>query len=198
MVVDVNTSRTGAATWNGTGMTSVGLVPGAATAQQVQIFRLVNPAVGTFDLVLSHNGGASESFGGTAICFTGVDQGTPDDAAVTNSGGTITSIAVTVSSATDDLVLDCVGVNGNPTITATAGQTERANQSVNGGGGTMEGMSTKPGTTSVQMEWSFASSTRVGQVGININAAAGGGGRTTKNTRAFPLGMDLGMNWQVL
>lgn len=31
--------------------------------------------------------------------------------------------------------------------------------------------------------------------GAIYNAAGGGGGRTTKNTRAFPLGMEIGMNW---
>jgi hypothetical protein len=31
---------------------------------------------------------------------------------------------------------------------------------------------------------------------VDLGSAGGGGGRTTKNTRAFPLGMEIGMNWR--
>lgn len=41
----------------------------------------------------------------------------------------------------------------------------------------------------------LSASTEWGAIGEEIKAAAGGGGRTTKNTRAFPLGMAVGMNW---
>lgn len=50
------------------------------------------------------------------------------------------------------------------------------------------GQDTSPATTgSATTDWVM--------LALEIKAAAGGGGRTTRNTRAFPLGMAVGMNW---
>lgn len=50
------------------------------------------------------------------------------------------------------------------------------------------GQDTSPSATlSASNDWCMISA--------EIKAAAGGGGRTTRNTRAFPLGMAVGMNW---
>lgn len=171
--IDTASDRNPTATWNGSAMTLVGEVVGSATAQHAAIFRMINPAVGTFNIVISSDQVINTDYIlGTGICLANVNQSTSDNGLQTSSGGSATSRSVTITTgATGDMALDVVIVNGNPTLTVGSGQTARSNFTSGDANGTMMGSSTEPGAASVVMDWTFASSSRTSQVGINVRKA---------------------------
>lgn len=178
-IVDASTDENPTQTWDGGAMTAVGEVIGSSTSQPDAVFKQVNPNLGTLNLRTTWDvDGGGNILGVVAVCLSGVNQTTPNDAATAVDAGGVTSISSDISSETGDLVIDFVGVNGDPTITAGAGQTERANFLVQqdgqpASGGTKVGCSTEPGGATVTMSWSWsASSSRTSRVVFNINAAS--------------------------
>lgn len=87
--------------------------------------------------------------------YTGVDQTTPTGTAVGASAITSSTPSVNVSSATDELVIDCVYHDTTPTLTVGSGQTQRWQGDPPGNDGTT-GHSTEPGASSVTMSWSLS------------------------------------------
>lgn len=155
-------------TYGGTGLTQVGDFTGAGGANvvRVSIYRLTAPAVGTADLVMTLAANNDEiAMGG--ICFDGVDQTSPTDAAVTNSAATSTAPTVDVTSAVDDMVIDCLAVNDNDGHTATG--TQHYNLTV--GGSSVFASQRKDGAASVTMNWGGAFFPWA-IIAVNINAAS--------------------------
>ena len=171
--VDSTANRTPASCkWNGTAMTNIGSVLGSAANQTLVLYRLVNPEVGTFNVVIVPHvsAGPNDLKGAVIRSYSGVDQTTPDDTPVTDAGSD-TSVSSVVSSATGDLVIDAACINGNPTITPGGSQTQRANVNQGGAGGTMHGASEQAGGASITMSWSWTGARRTAQVAVNVNAA---------------------------
>ena len=108
-----------------------------------------------------------------AFYYTGVDQTTPADTAVT-SQGTGTSATVDVTSATDDMVVGSTAVVNADAHTEGGGQTERW-QETRGSAITGSG-SDETGAATVTHSVSWTSSVAFVHGAFNMNAAAGGGG----------------------
>lgn len=164
------------ATYNGTAMDVMFTDMTTHGSRRVRVFRLVEPATGTNDVVFSWGGG-SQSFRAVCASFTGVDQADPDDAHVlTDGSGGGTSTSRSVTSATDDMVMDVVVMgNGVTGLTVDGGQTE-INQILAGGITNGIGASYEAGATSVTVGWSWTGFVAYVQWAWNINASAGGGG----------------------
>lgn len=129
------------------------------------------------------------------ITMTGVDQTTPVGTAATDPVAYDVSPTVTVGSvAAGDMVVDLLINQGSPTVGAS--QTARLSPAATSYPSYFR-CSTQSGTDGGVMSWSHAGNeTRaLGAVAFK-EAAGGGGGRTTKNTRSHPLGMEVGMNFQ--
>lgn len=131
-----------------------------------------------------------------ATTYTGVDQTTPITG-FNSAQGNSTAPTVNITSVSGDLV--AVGLlwksntNGD-TITPGTNETQRyvgdgfATMAMYGGTEAATGASTTVNQTiSAVREWVILG---------GVIAAAGGGGRPTKNTRTAPLGVEVGMNWR--
>ncbi len=136
----------------------------------------------------------------TASYATGVDGGNPR-VDFDSATGTSTSPSVTSDSTTDGLAFTALAISDAPTLTKDASVTtivtiDNGNGTIGGGGGDValfSGYETPGGiTNTVTHTLSSSVAWRIGQ--ITLRAAATG--RTTRNTRSAPLGMEVGMNWR--
>jgi hypothetical protein len=108
-------------------MTSYANVTRGGT-QRLNIFRLIAPATGTNDVVVTTS--ASSPFSAGIVSYTGVDPTVPLGTSANATGGSGTP-TVDVTSASGELVFDYLCMDdGNttiPTMTPGAGQTSRVN-----------------------------------------------------------------------
>jgi prepilin-type N-terminal cleavage/methylation domain-containing protein len=175
-------------TWNGTeNLTLVGTEANADDAR-VEIWKLVAPSTGTYNVVITFNEALNAQAIGGVMTFTGVDQTTPlGPFASAEADGTLAS--VDVSSATDELVFGVVAAETPSGFTEGPGQSEHWYQSV--GSGRTEGAgSTEAGAATVTTSWTLGSSDHWAIGGVSIkqttstsdvivcDGVVGGGGTT--------------------
>lgn len=130
---------------------------------------------------------------------TGHDTTTPDG--TTGQGSSTTNnLSVTAynSTANNSRGFGCAE-DWNALGTVTSSDTEVALECAGSVSGVALYKATDTATsgTGVSMNFDAAGSSAAdwNWVAYEVVPAAGAGGRTTKNTRAFPLGMEIGMNW---
>jgi hypothetical protein len=142
-----------AVTYNGVAMT---VIPSSEVigTYAVSMYSLIAPASGTNTVSISVSSNAEIGFG--SVSFTGADQTTPFGTANTATG-TSTTPSVTVSSATDEIVMDTGILFHSGTLSVGANQTSRWS-SISTGGWVKHFGSTEPGDTSVTMSWSNTTS----------------------------------------
>lgn len=168
---------------------------GGATAGTIEAWGLANPATGANNVVvtLSANNSAWDA---SAISFTGAHQTTAS--AFTgfqhagNANATATVSATVTTGTTGDMVVDCTESQAGNGTTSGTGQTQRWQD--NSGSTNTQG-STKAGAASVTMteNWVPNQDANVLNIAALNVVQADTTGRTTKNTRAFPLGEFVGM-----
>lgn len=168
---------------------------GAAGAhERVAIYTRIAPTTGSNNVVVSFSPSNQYGCDLTMTSWSGVHQTVP----VGNVNGKykentdITSpYTLTLTISAGSVAVDGLFINST-TITKDAAQTGIINDP---DAGTAEriGASYKAGATS-NMAWTYTGSpTRAALAAIEILPVGAGGGRTTKNTRASGLGMELGM-----
>jgi uncharacterized repeat protein (TIGR01451 family) len=136
-------------------LTKVGSTQNAGDGARAEIWRLVGPATGVHDVVVTLSGSNEATVG--VMTLTAVDQTTPLGAYASGSGDD-TSGSATANSATGELVFDVIAVKDvDQPLAPGAGQTERwdlfTGSNANGGG------STAPGASAVVMSWSWVQGT---------------------------------------
>lgn len=140
-------------TYNGVALTQIGTqldsAPGYENISRIDQWRLVAPATGTHNVVVTLSSAAGALLSG-ATSLTGVDQGSPVRGYTADDGWSTTA-SVTVSSADGDLVLDTV-CNGNSVGAPSQDQQYVLNNSSSYGCDNIGG-STKAGASSVVMSW---------------------------------------------
>src|SRR3990167_5190181 len=146
----------------GTAMTSHSSV---GTAPKIALYKQINPARGVQSVVVTLASAADII--ATATPFVNVDQNTPLDVAVTDSG-TGTTATKAVTSAADDLVFAMLAVDDNVDLTLGASQTSLADLFR---GDLVGAASTEPGAGSVTMSWTWSGSLDFELIGANINNA---------------------------
>lgn len=172
------------ATWNGLPLTLLGTISNAACGDKcsVALYGLANPPAATANTSISFSGTPNGYVVGT-LSFTGVDPTTPVGAAVpaTGSGSPAT---VTVSSASGEVVLDCLGSMAAGAVPATAsGQTLNWSD-FDAGGSTHSASSYLAGTPSTVMAWTLAGTPPWALVAVPLKpVGGGGGGGTTPGTQ---------------
>jgi hypothetical protein len=151
-------------TYGGTSMGAAAVTQTfAGSGDTAQIFCLANPPAGAKTVIVNwsnpgaggqYQNGASVTVTGSNIasCFSHVGSGT----------GTGTAISASITSATNELILDLADVsNASASMTPGGGQTQIG--STNNGSITAA-ISTKPGTASTTMSWTSGASANWNEV----------------------------------
>lgn len=169
------TADVSAVTYGGSAATEIITLNGGATTEELAaLYRYLAPPTGSTTVQVTWDEAAYGAFGVSS--YSGVDQTTPTSGAVsTSTTGVSTGITLNVSSATDDMVVDCCKIyRGGGQATAGASQTQVFNTS-DGSFGEYASGSYEAGASTVTMSWSWASSAgHATQVGANLRAAASG------------------------
>lgn len=153
LLVRVSTSYAGtpvsSVTYGSSALTRVGSRNANMMDGRVEIWRLVEPAVGTQQIVVTVDD-TDSTFVAGAASFNNVDAVEPFGAFV-GAAGTAGSPTVTVSSAPGEIVFDVVMFNGTyTTLDVGPGQQQRWNESASVQIG---GASTEVGAANVVMTW---------------------------------------------
>lgn len=170
-----------AVTYNSVAATALGATTSQSNARQ-RTYVLVAPATGSNTVSVDPSAGAGDVAAIIEVyCFSGVDQTTATDGYTTANGADTSApyeSVVTVSSATDDMILFLHSVNASGVTGASATNYTERLDNVNGtGSGTMGAESGEAaGTTSVTGTATWAGVFAINWIahGFNMNAAAGG------------------------
>lgn len=151
-------------TYNGVALTLAGAVNNTNGNVHAELWYLLAPAVGTFNIVISLPAAATiYAFGSS---WTGVNQTTPLGTAVTGTG-TSTTPSVTVTSAVGDTVVDVLNAQQQPAnLTPSTGQTSLYTGTLYVAG------SSAAGAASVTMGWSAANGYAWAQVAVPLKPLA--------------------------
>lgn len=143
-------------TWNGTEDFSIASVDANSDAV-AEMWYLVNPTGGTFDVVVTYDGNNRVVVGATT--FTGVDQTKPFSATSTANGAD-DAPTVNITGNNDDLIVDGLAQTSHGPDTATAAHTELYNLAQTGGGTDERGASQTLAAdgTSQTMSWAMSDS----------------------------------------
>jgi uncharacterized repeat protein (TIGR01451 family) len=120
-------------TYNGTGLTFLGAQNDAANTRRVEIWYLLAPANGTFNVVVSVNipAAVTEGVVAGATTFTDVDQTVPLSSFVSSDGEAAAYSQLNVPSVVNGMVFDTVAV-GMGTITVNGPQVTQWNTTTGG------------------------------------------------------------------
>jgi len=140
-------------TYNGVNLTSVGFQNSPGNQMRVEIWSLVAPPTGTYNVVVNFSSAPIDGATIGVMTFTGVNQTTPLGGLKT-AAGVSTSASTTVSSAVGELVFGVVGVDDGTdyNLAPDAGQTEQWDLKTNEANG---GGSTEAGAASVVTSWTW-------------------------------------------
>ena len=159
-------------TWNGAPLTLVGAVNHVTlpSRSRTEIWRLVNPDAGTYNVVVNLNG-SLDSTGYQAVVsvmsFTGVDQTTPLGT-YASSSGTAATQSVAISSAANELAFAVAGAQTQ--LLTNSGNTEYWNDTTMIR--TFAAGGTKAGASSVTMTWTKSTTSSWTMSGVSIKPAA--------------------------
>jgi hypothetical protein len=176
-----------AAAWKNWGVTCSSVVRGgtenftevyqseSAAVTHIGIWRLIAPATSSASVVFTFSA-AIEDAAGIVIPLDGVHQTTPfgTEGHASDLTGTSAAPTVTVSAASDEVLLDLV-TGSTYQITVGADQTEKANlYNSPGPGSLITGSSSQLGSADDTMSWSLVSAANWYIVAVPIKPAAGG------------------------
>ena len=141
-----------------------------ASSGNVTGWILVAPDTGEHDIEVTFSSNTTQWAGPHGFCgisFTGADQSTPTGDAVTGSSGYSTSVSVTATTASGEIVVDAAK-GYLAAITIGADQTIRYGTS----GTTQYGFSTQPGDSGGAMSWTTATNQWIAIGAISIKPAS--------------------------
>lgn len=165
------TNAPSSVTYGGNSCTLVGSRNFATNNERASLYSFVAPSTSAQTVEFTFTESVSEGYCG-CISLTGVNQTTPTSGVQDNAAsGSISSISVTVSSATDDLVVDILShFTAGSAPTVGANQTSRWSGNTNGGYGMC---STEPGGTSITMSWdNLTTAWPSALVAVNVKSAS--------------------------
>ena len=144
-------------TYNGVSLVKSGSVWGGSGGETVNIWYLVNPPTGTFNIIASFSGAVAPVGGATS--WSGVNQTTPLGAFASAFSATTTNPAtVNIPSAVGEIVQDTVSYGKQTTTdhTVGSGQTQKWSDATSDGSLYASGAgSVEPGASTTTMSWTF-------------------------------------------
>lgn len=180
----LSTQTISAATWNGLPLTLVGTASNAACGDQCKaaLYALSNPPAATGNISITFSGTPTAYVVG-GVSFNGVDPTTPLGTMVSATGSG-SPASVTAASASDEVVMDCLGsIAAGAAPSVAGGQT--LNWSTFDGGGYIHAASSYlSGTPSTVMAWTISGTPQWAMLAVPIKpVGGGGGGGTTPGTQ---------------
>jgi len=178
-------------TYNGVNLTNLSAVNGGGVKIAAEVWYLApasNPANGNYDVVITISGGNTQKITAGVITLTGVDQTTPvDTGTVKTQDGKNTTPLLSVTSETDDLVMDVLSSQDGDGLVPGNGQAEQWDLEIGGTGvsGHFGGASTEVGATSVTMDWTTTNDF-MSHIAFNINQAGTASLTFVVSTDNFP------------
>jgi VCBS repeat-containing protein len=143
---------------------------GANSANNVrcEIWSLLNPPVGSSNVVINFAGGGANALTAGATIWSGVDQATPFSRTNTADGNGA-SVSLSIVSATNELVFNAVGIKSGASASTTGtGQVKLWGFAQNPYGTA----SVAPGAASVTNSWIVPSGQQWSSIAVSIKAAA--------------------------
>jgi len=164
-------------TYNATPLLFVGAHNDAGDTRRVEMWYMLAPPTGSFNVIVSVNIPVAQTVGivAGATTFTGVDQTVPLSGFVSADGAAGTFSQLNVPSVVNGMILDTLAIGGAQTITVPGWQTEQWNLNTGGNANrdvTASG-STRAGAPSIPVSETFnaASNWSLGAVSINPSSA---------------------------
>lgn len=177
----VNSNDVTGVTYDSVTMADLGTATNGSTG--CRIFGLVNPPLTVNAAILAAYGAAADSSVLGIISFNGVDQtgsnsvSTIRGGAATSATGTSSTPTQTVTSATGELVVDCIAVTALQTVSGVgSGQTQAWSDTDAGGQFRRGAGSYEAGASSVVMDWTISGSGAWASLAVSLIAAAGAAG----------------------
>jgi uncharacterized repeat protein (TIGR01451 family) len=180
-------------TYNGVAMTRAGFHNDSTNVRRVEMWYLAGPATGLNNVTVTELIPGAGNVGTVvgATTFTGADQTSPIRAFASNDGNS-DAANVTVSSGTNDMVLDTLAIDGNRTVSAPGGtQVQQWATASSGTGGTGSDVfgygSTHAGAASVPMSELLSGNAHWSDAAVSVQPAQGDLAVTVGGTSAlFP------------
>jgi len=163
-------------TYGGTALTLVGTSINA-NSRRVEVWRLLNPALGTNTIQVTMAGVTATAAGVVvgATTFVGVNQTTPLGTFVSNTGNNNTTPTVTVASAVGELVFGTMAAGGNRTVTVNAAEAGQWNITSGGANANTDVRAlgvTAPGAASVTLSETLSGNSNWSYGGIDVKPAS--------------------------
>jgi uncharacterized repeat protein (TIGR01451 family) len=164
-------------TWNGTPLNFLGAHNDAGNTRRVEMWSLLAPATGAFNVVVTVNIPSAVQIGVVAgvTTFSGVDQTVPMGTFISADGATATNSQLDVPSVINGMILDTLAIGGNRTVTIPGPQVSQWN--ANSGGTTNPDVratgTSRTGAPSVPISETFSGTSNwsLGAVSINPSTA---------------------------
>jgi len=141
--------------WNGTDLTIVGSRINSDDSR-IEIWKLVAPATGTGNVVITFNRAITQEAVAGVVTFTGVDQADPLGNFASSEGDDTTVATLNIPSASGETVFGVICSEYEP-LTANSGQTEHWNEFFNSTGAA--GGTAAATSSTVAMSWSLSPGT---------------------------------------
>ncbi len=176
-------------TYNGAALSFVGAHNDAGNTRRVEMWSLLAPANGTFNVVVSVNIPAAQAVGvvAGATTFTGVDQTVPLGTFVSADGAAGGHSQLDVPSVVNGMVIDTLAIGGNVTAAVSGPQVSRWN-AASGGTATPDvtGVgSSRTGAPSVPISETFSAASNWSLGAVSLSPTAADIGVTTSVATVF-------------
>lgn len=162
-------------TYNGVALTKIGSVA-AATWSHVEAWGLINPAVGTFNVIATKVTGGLNNWGLSIYVEDGADQTTGWRAAATDFSNSAAAASATVAGWTaGDMLLDALSIDSVGHVPAVGANQTSEFATQNFGASTNENQGSSQTTTDGIMSWTWTTAAPYSHIAIAVIAAAAGG-----------------------
>jgi hypothetical protein len=152
-------------TLGGVSMTLVASIADGPGLRGLYMYRLVNPPLGSQIVAINWDSFIGSGVAGI-ITFNGVDQSSPLGTPVVGNIDNAGPASINVTSATGELVIDCVA--GNDVMNIAANASQSVLWEIDPGSIIPSGSSTKPGAASVNMSWTLSQATDWKLIGVSV------------------------------
>lgn len=193
-ITNAPTTTVNSVTYNGTALTLLGSHNDAGNTRRVEMWYLLAPANGTFNVIVKVNipSNVTEGVVAGATTFTGVDQTVPLGTFVSADGANGGNSQLDVPSVVNGMILDTLATGGNQTITVPGPQVTQWDQrsSNSGNPGIRSEGTSRAGAPSVPISETLSGTSNWSLGAVSVNPTTADIGVSTAVNSAVFLGQN--------